>query len=228
MIGERGSTLSGGQRQRVAIARALLTNPRILIFDEATSALDYESERIIQDNMATIAKGRTVLVIAHRLSTVRTADRIITIERRRASSRTARHDQLLRTNGRYARAPLSIRRRVGRRHRCSGVDISKGARADVRQPAIRRLTRLLVARTSSNSSPPRSRCWNRRPSPAGRILAICICALFASVIGWASWAEIDIVAVARGQGHPLRPDQGGAAAGASAWSRPSRCRKAST
>jgi subfamily B ATP-binding cassette protein HlyB/CyaB len=101
MVGERGDTLSGGQRQRVAIARALLTNPRILIFDEATSALDYESERIIQDNMAAIAKGRTVIVIAHRLSTVRRVDRIITVEKGTIVE-DGSHDELLRGKGRYA------------------------------------------------------------------------------------------------------------------------------
>jgi subfamily B ATP-binding cassette protein HlyB/CyaB len=102
LVGERGSTLSGGQRQRIAIARALVTNPRIMIFDEATSALDYESERIIQENMRQISQGRTVLIIAHRLSTVRRADRIITIERGRIVE-DGTHDELMGTNGRYAK-----------------------------------------------------------------------------------------------------------------------------
>ena len=101
IIGERGSSLSGGQRQRIAIARALLMDPRILIFDEATSALDYESESIIQANMREIVQGRTVIVIAHRLSTVRHSDRIITIDRGRIIE-DGTHDELVRTGGRYA------------------------------------------------------------------------------------------------------------------------------
>jgi subfamily B ATP-binding cassette protein HlyB/CyaB len=102
VIGERGSTLSGGQRQRIAIARALMSNPRILIFDEATSALDYESERAIHDNMKQICADRTVFIIAHRLSTMRHADRIITLERGRIVEEGS-HDQLISGNGRYAK-----------------------------------------------------------------------------------------------------------------------------
>jgi ATP-binding cassette, subfamily B, bacterial HlyB/CyaB len=101
IVGERGSSLSGGQRQRIAIARALVMNPRILIFDEATSSLDYESEQIIQSNMQQIVQGRTALIIAHRLSTVRRANRIITVERGRIVE-DGTHDELIRSGGRYA------------------------------------------------------------------------------------------------------------------------------
>ncbi len=105
IVGERGSSLSGGQRQRIAIARALVADPRILIFDEATSALDYESERAIQQNMKQIAAGRTMFIIAHRLSTVRRVDRIITLERGRIVE-DGNHDELIRSNGRYAKLHL--------------------------------------------------------------------------------------------------------------------------
>ena len=98
MVGEHGSTLSGGQRQRIAIARALITNPRILIFDEATSALDYESEHIIQANMQTICRGRTVLIIAHRLSAVRNANRIVVMEQGEIVE-SGTHQQLLQQKG---------------------------------------------------------------------------------------------------------------------------------
>lgn len=102
MVGEQGSNLSGGQRQRLAIARALIANPRILIFDEATSALDYESERIVQDNMASICKDRTVFVIAHRLSAVRQCDRIIVMDKGRIVEQGS-HDDLIEQSGYYAK-----------------------------------------------------------------------------------------------------------------------------
>lgn len=102
IVGEQGCSLSGGQRQRIAIARALVANPRILIFDEATSALDYESEAVIQRNMARICQGRTVVIIAHRLSTVRSAQRILVIENG-AIVEQGTHNELANNNGMYAR-----------------------------------------------------------------------------------------------------------------------------
>lgn len=101
IIEERGANLSGGQRQRLAIARALITDPRILILDEATSALDAESEEIIQNNLGRIAQGRTVMIIAHRLSAVRPCNRIITVEAGEITE-IGSHEELLRAGGRYA------------------------------------------------------------------------------------------------------------------------------
>ncbi|MBB6733603.1 ATP-binding cassette domain-containing protein [Cohnella sp. CBP 2801] len=101
MIGEGGLSLSGGQLQRIAIARALLGEPGILIFDEATSALDSESERIIQQNMDAMLKGRTCLIIAHRLSTVQRADRIVVLDRGEIAE-TGTHAELIEAKGLYS------------------------------------------------------------------------------------------------------------------------------
>jgi subfamily B ATP-binding cassette protein HlyB/CyaB len=101
VLEERGANLSGGQRQRIAIARALITNPRLLILDEATSALDAESEAILQQNMRQIVRGRTVMIIAHRLSAIRLASRIVTMENG-AVVESGDHAALMAAGGRYA------------------------------------------------------------------------------------------------------------------------------
>ena len=103
VLEEHDSNLSGGQRQRIAIARAraLAIAPRILILDEATAALDYESEREFQKNLALIAKGRTVIIVAHRLSTVRDADRILVMDKGKVAE-AGTHSELIELNGVYA------------------------------------------------------------------------------------------------------------------------------
>jgi subfamily B ATP-binding cassette protein HlyB/CyaB len=100
LLGERGGRISGGQRARIAIARALAGDPRILLLDEATASLDYESERLVHDNLASIRQGRTVLIVAHRLSTLRLADRVLVLGSGRLLE-SGSHEELMGSQGTY-------------------------------------------------------------------------------------------------------------------------------
>lgn len=115
LVGERGQSLSGGERQRISIARAILTDPRILILDEATSSVDTETEREIQEALSNLIEGRTTLAIAHRLSTLRRADRIVVLEQG-AVTAVGGHEELVETSDTYARlnqANLELSERIG-------------------------------------------------------------------------------------------------------------------
>ena len=162
MIEERGANLSGGQRQRIAIARALVTNPRILILDEATSALDYESERIIQDNMRAITRGRTVLIIAHRLAAVRPCHRIVGMHKGEIVEVGTHEELLRRKDGVYARLWALQSDQARARH-----ERARRAAADARQPqprSRRRAADRLAGHGAAiaNSCPPRSKSSRRR------------------------------------------------------------------
>jgi hypothetical protein len=178
-----------GQRQRIAVARALVADPRILIFDEATSALDYESERAIQQNMKQIAAGRTVFIIAHRLSTVRTADRIITLEAGRVVE-DGSHDELIHSNG-ATRSSISYRQ--------ASMAFSSNSIVPFPRRPIRRhdyeLAFLLAALEIAETP----------PSPVGRAIGATIIAIFCVALTWATFGRVDIVATATGKIIPSAP-----------------------
>lgn len=193
MVGERGANLSGGQRQRLAFARALVLDPRILILDEATSALDYEAEAAIQRNMRQICAGRTAIVIAHRLSTVRFADRILTLENGQLVE-AGGHDELIKKGGRYASLHVSMQE----------LSMWWLEKMQTVGQAITQSMRTFAQRWQSQADefehqPAALEMIEQPASPLGRMVLWTVCGAFTTAILWATLGTQDIVAVAQGK-----------------------------
>ena len=196
MIEERGANLSGGQRQRIAIARALATNPRILILDEATSALDYESERIIQENMRAIVRGRTVIIIAHRLAAVRPCGRIVGMARGEIVE-VGTHEELLRARGRALRPPVGAAVRSGEG---AGMNERAAPPADRRRARARPARRALaVSGRDREFLPAALEILESPPPPLPIALMATICAVRAAALAWSFVGRLDVHAVAPGK-----------------------------
>ena len=193
MIEERGANLSGGQRQRIAIARALVVNPRILILDEATSALDYESERIIQENMRSIVRGRTVIIIAHRLAAVRPCTRIVGMQR----------GEIVEVGS--ARGTAGARRRALRPAVGAAIRPGEGAGMNERaappeatpppDPAPR--TAVRVSGRDREFLPAALEILETPPPPLPIALIATICAFALAALAWSYFGRLDVHATRR-------------------------------
>ena len=202
MIEERGANLSGGQRQRVAIARALVTNPRILIFDEATSALDYESERIIQENMKAITRGRTVLIIAHRLAAVRPCHRIVGMNKGEIVEVGTHEELLRRRDSRLRQAVVDAGRREALMNERAAPPPTpeKPNRIEALRKLVQPAPSLSPVRGRDREFLPAAlEILETPPAPLPVALMLTICAFFAAALAWSFFGRLDVHAVAPGK-----------------------------
>ena len=206
MIEERGANLSGGQRQRIAIARALATNPRILILDEATSALDYDSERIVQRNMRRIVKGRTVIIIAHRLAAVRACDRIVCMADGRIVEIGTHEELIRRAGGLYL--SLGPPEQAGGDRRVNMIRALRPvdpARLAAHIAALRAAARFKTPGANLSDREflaPALEIVETPPSPVKVAFLWIICALVLTALLWSYLGRVDIVASAQGKFQP--------------------------